>query len=181
MTQYTDVMVDIETTHTRPDLGAIIQIAAVKFSLWEQTIDTNFFVRSLDIPADRHWSEGTRDWWLDQKPGILQDIYSKMEPPEKVMNEFADWCYPVGSLRFWSKPLSFDFAFVESYFHKYRILTPFDFRSAMDLRSFVRGLYFPGPVKNIDIPFTGDAHNAIWDSLHQLKYLFCHVDNCTNS
>lgn len=174
---FTDCMVDLETTSTLPDRGAIISVSAVRFNPKTRDVDPHFFDRCLFIPPTRGWSESTREWWLNQKRSILQDIWRRMEEPAVVWRDFCDWAYPVGSLRFWSKPSHFDFNFVSSYCHDYDLVNPFDFREANDLRSFLRGLYFPDPVPDLRVEFDGDAHNSLMDVLHQIKFLYAHLDH----
>lgn len=175
MNAYTDVMVDIETTSTTPDRGAILQIAAVKFNLKEGTVSDNMFDRSLIMPAHRHWDEGTRKWWGEQKEGVLNQILFRAEDWRKVMADFLEWAAPAGHLRFWSKPSHFDFMFVSSYFKDADLPNPFSYRDATDMNSFLRGKYFPNKLPELFIEFDGDEHNALNDTLYQLKVLFAHV------
>ena len=175
---YPDVMVDIETTGTRPEMTAIIQIAAVKFSLAEGTVGHKFFDQSLMIPPSRFWDEGTREWWLSDKADILQGIYSRMRDPKTVLEEFVAWVNDERDfsqpLRFWSKPTSFDFAFISSYLHDFELGNPFHFREATDMNSWIRSRFFPedAPPIEKELDFVGDAHNALQDTLHQVKVLF---------
>lgn len=174
-TNYCDVMVDIETTGTRPDHAAIIQIAAVKFNLKEKKIDTtSFFNRCLLIPPGRYWDEGTRQWWGEQKRSILADIYARMEDPRVVMQALADWAgySPIEPLRFWAKPTCFDYSFIASYFTQFDIMNPFHFRYSTDMNSFIRGLANDSAVTTFKTDFVGDAHDAIYDSLNQINALF---------
>jgi hypothetical protein len=177
---YTDIMVDIETTSTSPDRGGILQIAAVKFNLKENTVCPNFFNKSLSLPPHRFWSEATRDWWFDQKESTLVEIYKNMDDWKKVIQEFAEFCYPLGHLRFWSKPTHFDYMFLSSYFADAEIVNPFYYSQANDLNSFLRGKYFPNDVPKLDVPFVGDVHNALADTLYQLKVLLQHVHGDQN-
>lgn len=175
MVTYTDVMIDLETTHTLPDRGAILQIAAVKFNRDTFDICPQVFDRCLTVPKHRAWDEGTRSWWLNQKESTLSDILHRAKPWLEVINQFADWAYPAGHLRFWSKPSHFDFNFLSSYFHDAELANPFHFREATDMNSFIRGLYFPNNVPNVNIPFEGAVHNALDDTFHQLAVLFHHL------
>lgn len=169
------VMVDIETTGVNPDRSAIIQIAAWKFDPITQDIDTQFFDRCLSIPKLRFWDEGTRLWWAQQKPEILRDIWDRMEDPKTVLEGFIDWVDPSSAPIFWSKPTHFDYMFISSYLSDYEVVNPFHFRTANDLNTFLRSLHFPGDVPEIDVEFTGDAHNARMDALHQICVLFEHL------
>ena len=173
-------MVDIETTGLSPDESAIIQIAAARFKLAEKTIDPEVFDRCLSIPAKRFWDEGTRVWWGQQKREVLQDIYRRMEEPSGVTQAFSDWARAKQeghSLRFWAKPISFDYAFVSSYFRQFDVYNPFDFREATDLRSYVKGLGRSSDYPELVVEFKGDAHNALVDTLNQINYLFVAQDN----
>lgn len=175
---YSDVMVDIETTGTRPDRSAMIELAAVKFNLKDRQVSPNVFNRALKIPKNRYWDEDTRAWWYKQKD-VLDKIIARGEDPAIVMRDFVDWVNPSGGpLRFWAKPTTFDFMFVTSYLNDYNQPTSiFDFREATDLRSFLRGIYYPNPIDISDEPqFQGVAHNGLVDSLNQIKVLFHHVD-----
>jgi DNA polymerase III epsilon subunit-like protein len=174
---FTEVMVDIETTGTNPDRAAILQISAVKFNLHERTVCHDFFDRCLSIPPHRFWDEGTRNWWMQQKRSVIADIFQRAENPREVVQDFADWSNPPSTYRFFSKPTHFDFSFVASYFHDYGLPNPFHYRVATDMNSYLRGLYAPNEVPELDVPFKGDKHNGLHDTLHQIKVLFSHLDN----
>lgn len=171
---YTDVMVDIETTGTQPNKSGMIQLAAVKFNLTEQTVSPNMFNRSLIIPPWRNWDEDTRDWWAKQ-PDTLYKIIAKSEDPKLVMTDFINWSAQPTPLRFWAKPTTFDFMFVSSYARDFDLPMPFSYRDANDMNSYLRGLYAPDEVDRSDEPdMNGTAHDAIFDVLHQIKVLFHH-------
>lgn len=166
-----EMMVDIETTGTFPNRNAIIQIAAVKFCLKTNQIG-GMFNASLSIPPTRHWDEGTREWWLKDKRETLKQILFNGRPARDVLREFYDFAAD-NSYRFWAKPVSFDFPFVSSYFHDFELSCPFDFRAAVDLRSWARGRFEVSGVESFDtanLPFEGTEHNALFDTLHQVKY-----------
>lgn len=180
---FNDVMVDIETTGTQPNRSAMIQLAAVKFNLSDYTVSPHYFNRSLTMPAWRHWDEDTRTWWSD-KPDTFSSIMAKAEDPAIVMRDFVDWSFqPNGpQLRFWAKPTTFDFMFVSSYLKDFKQPIPFDFREATDVNSYLRGLYAPNPIDRSDEPkLVGVAHDAIYDSLHQIKVLFHHQQRVLNA
>ena len=173
MPSYTDVMVDLETTATQPDRGAILQIAAVKFNLQTREVSPDFYNQCLSIPPNRTWSEDTREWWLEQKPELLTSIYRRMRDPRTVMLEFVEWAQ--GPKVFWCKPLSFDYPFVSSYLRDFEIGNPFPFYAARDLHSFITGR---APTFNEkSVSFDGDAHDALADALHQLRILYAALDH----
>lgn len=173
--EYNDFMVDVETTGLNPVDNGMIQLAAVKFSLKDRAIDTsNMFEACLDMPSRRYWDEGTRQWWSQQKPHILRDIYSRMRPANDVMKEFADWVgyNPSVPNRFWAKPTTFDWGFTASYFNDAGIRNPFHYRWATDLNSYIRGLAGNPEVESHYVDFKGDAHNALFDVINQINQLF---------
>jgi len=168
-------MVDLETGGTSPDETPILQIAAVRFNVRDRTVDANdMFNRCLAVPPKRYWDEGTRDWWLGQKQSVLMDILRRAEDPAKVMGDFRDWAgtSPDEPHRFWAKPISFDYAFVSSYFRQFKIYNPFHYRYAIDVNSFLRGLTRSGDLPVVEVEFQGDAHNALFDVLHQISVVF---------
>lgn len=170
-------MVDLETGGLSPDKAPIIQIAAVRFNLYDLTIDTDdFFEVCLEVPETREWDAGTAHWWAQQKAGILASIQARAISPAEAMQQFFDWaCQEPGSA-FVAKPSHFDFAFVESYWREFGYISPFHFRACIDLNSFLRGRYFPNPVPNVEIPDFGDAHQALTDCLMQIATLFMHCE-----
>ncbi len=168
--QYTDVMVDLETTGTDPEHAAIIQLTAVRFNLTTREIDHEWFNECLLVPPNRFWSEDTLRWW-QRHPEVLRDIQVRMRDPAEVMAEFYKWANGCqDSLHFWSKPLSFDFPFLASYCRTYGWPNPYDFRKGRDVRTY---LWATNP--NFDesaVPFIGPAHNALFDVLHQIRLLY---------
>jgi DNA polymerase III epsilon subunit-like protein len=176
MPHYTDVMVDIETTGTRPDAHAIIQIAAVQFNVDTMEINPDFFNQCLSIPPTRHWDEGTRQWW-SKMPTTLNSIYSRMQEPRDVMSNLFNWAGGGNcGLRFWSKPLSFDFMFVASYFNEFGPMQCFNHSTGRDLRTFMAGLAYPGvPFDEKSVQFEGVEHDGLFDTLHQIKILFAAI------
>jgi hypothetical protein len=167
----TDVMIDIETSGTDPYHNAMIQLAAIQFNYGSGEIGPTFN-RCLTIPAGRYWDESTRQWWGQQKPGILQGILAKSEEPQLVVEDFHRFICDAGRLRFWSRG-SFDWWFIQSYMDQYNLPMPFAFHQARDLRSFQAGLR--GTADEPDMSWVtakGDAHNALFDCVIQLKRLF---------
>lgn len=173
MASFYDVMVDLESTGTDPDETGILQIAAVKFNFADKTVGPTFD-RCLTLAPKRYWDEGTRHWWSQQKASVLRQILARGEDPATVLNAFADWVRDgqTEPVRFWSKPTHFDFVFLSSYFRQFDVENPFHYRYAVDMNSFLRGWHKSTEVPNVEVPFAGDAHNALFDCLHQIKTVF---------
>lgn len=178
---YTDVMIDIETTGTQPDRNAILQIAAVRFNLKENTVDGNVFNMCLDIPPHRHWNEDTRAWWGKQNQETLRRILDQRQDWRAVMNELVKWSQPAQSLRFWSKPTHFDYMFLSSYFADADLPQMFSYREATDMNSFLRGLYKGDKVPTDEeigvVMESNQAHDALNDTFHQVQVLMTHYNN----
>lgn len=174
--EFPDCMVDIETGGTAPCRTPVLQIAAVRFNLKKQTVDSNTFEACLTIPPHRFWDEGTRTWWGNQKPHILQDIKDRARPYREVVNNFYDWAVQTPSKHFWSKPISFDFAFIQSYFNDEQLPMPWSFRDSMDMNTFIRSRHFPEAPPKVDIPNDGDAHNALVDVFYQIQLVCKHYE-----
>lgn len=176
MVQFPDVMIDLETTGTQPDRHAILQIAAVRFNLKEQTISHDFFEGCMYIPNHRSWSESTRKWWSTQNQEILKDILNRAQDPKTVMTSFCEWASPAGQMRFWSKPSHFDYMFLSSYLSDLDLPQMFGHSGATDVRSFIRGLHRDPDAKWDEPKVEGGAHNALNDCLHQIGFLFDEVN-----
>lgn len=180
MEEYTDVMIDVETTGTNPDRSAILQISGVKFNVRTQAVSPDFFNMSLTMPPHRSWDLDTANWWNRQKKGVLENILKQAQPYREVIHQLAAWAKPFQGLEFWAKPTTFDYMFIASYFHDEGLPNPFSYRTAKDMNSFIAGLYFPEPVPNLHITHEGDAHNALQDCFWQLKVLFAHIKDAQN-
>jgi hypothetical protein len=171
-----DFMIDVETTGTQPDRHAMIQLAAVRFYLDTGDVDaSSMFNRCLTIPENRAWDQSTKVWWQRQ-PAVLDGIQARMEPHALVLKAFCDWAGYHNSTgkpnRFWAKPITFDYMFVSSALSDEGLHNPFHFREAMDCRSYLRGLSGGDDyVREQDLEFQGVAHDAIFDVLHQIKWL----------
>lgn len=177
--QWTDIMVDLETTDTDQQKAGIIQIAAVFFDL--RTGETGpTFNRCLVLPTENtdykfRWNINTLRWWTsdDNKRKILADIMTESEDPKVVINDFVRWIRLYGrgkSLHFWSKPSHFDFTLLDKYFRFYGFENPFVYWKARDMRSYLLGLMYPEELPDLKLE-SADAHNALADVKFQIKEL----------
>ena len=172
MTEWTDIMVDVETTGTDTSKAAIIQLSAVMFNLKTGEIGPEFD-QCLKIPSDYRWEQKTLNWWLSdsKKKKILTNIMNNMKEPHEVINAFFRWVRVEGQPKhFWSKPSHFDFNILDKYFRKYGFKNPFVYWKARDMRSYLLGLVFPEDLPELKLQ-SDDAHNALSDVKFQIKEL----------
>jgi hypothetical protein len=176
---FLDYMVDCETGSLDPEHGVMFQLAAVRFSLDGKTIapERATFRMALqeDMPG-RTWSNGTRDFWLEQGD-LYGQIVKEAQTSRAVLEAFVDWvCQDQSSCwkrRFWSKPSHFDFCYVESYLRQAGIMSPFHFRETTDLNSYIRGRgHWNGKEFWAGIEPVGTAHDALNDCFYQIRGLF---------
>jgi DNA polymerase III epsilon subunit-like protein len=170
--EFTDCMVDIETTGLQPDKAAIIQIGAVPFRYDDMAIDTkSMFKQSLTMPRDRFWTDNTQEFWLGQNREVYFKIMGEARYYREVILEFHAWAVAKPNMRFWCKGLNFDWNFIESYFIDHDLAMPFNFREAKDLRSFISGRYDKPGAYEPDVDRVGSHHDALSDCLTQLRLL----------
>jgi oligoribonuclease (3'-5' exoribonuclease) len=181
---FLDIMVDCETTGTDPDSNAMVQLSAVKFDLKTRSVTpfTQFFDRCLRMPKNRYMEEGCRTNFWGKRPQIWNKIQGRAEDPQLVMKDFFEWVgfQNPGPVRFWAKPVTFDFNFVASYARQYDLMNPFHYRWAIDMNSFIRGMANDPSVESHYLPFQGEAHNAIVDVLNQIDQVFKAADKYGN-
>lgn len=179
MEQWTDIMVDLETTGTDLTDSGIIQIAAVFFNLKTGEVGPSFNrCLALPVEAGKHrfeWNVDTLRWWTSDsnRKNILQEILNDSENPRVVINDFVRWIRVNGtgkSLHFWSKPSHFDYTLLDKYFRYYRFENPFVYWKARDMRSYILGLVFPEELPDLKLK-SDDAHNALADVMFQVNEL----------
>lgn len=163
--------VDIETTGTDPSHTCIIQIAAVEFDPHEKKIFLDrTFDRCLYMPETRRWDEDTREFWMKQPSHILDGIWNRMENPQLVLKDFAQWMGYADENYIWAKPISFEQPFLQSYYKEFNVPQPWHYRNGMDVNTWLRAKGIEDPTKYAkDIPFIGDVHDALADSIHQAR------------
>lgn len=165
--EVTDIFVDLETTSVNPNMGAIIQIGAVKFNLFNGTVGDTFKV-ALAMPRNRFWDTDTRQFWVDRL-SLFNEITKNAEQDiEKGFRSFINWVNAEQNenIRGWSKPLSFDFPFIQSYCDQYNLANPFKHWNQRDLRSFMMGVYGENMPK-ITMKKGLTEHDALADALNE--------------
>lgn len=166
----TDIMVDTETTGTAPDQNGIMQLVGVKFNFQTGEIG-EVFNRCPSLLPLRYWDEDTRIWW-NRMPDTLHRIIARMEEPIQVFRDFSMFCSDA-PYRMWAKPIHFDFPFLASHYRQLGLPMPLHFRWARDLNTFMAAMAGGAEHQKMEhIDMSGPAHDALPDSIHQLKMLF---------
>lgn len=176
MAEMTDIMVDIETTGTSPGFSGILQIAAVKFNLETGDVDPVVFDRCPVMLPNRFWSDSTRDFW-NKFPRILEGLLMRQEDAYQVFQDFGLFASGHSApLRFWSKPLSFDWPMIASHYEQLGLMMPFHYRTARDLNTYIACCSDRGAdhidMKHIEDAHQGPLHNALSDCVLQIKMAF---------
>lgn len=172
MTEWTDIMVDVETTGTDIRFAGIIQLSAVMFNLATGEIGPEFD-RCLLLNDQVVWERQTYEWWQNSKSKskIFKDIMDRVEDPATVINDFVRWNRVNGPVRhFWSKPSHFDYTLLDKYFRMYGFKNPFSYWKARDMRSYILGLVFPEALPDLKLE-SSNAHNALADVKFQVEEL----------
>ena len=184
--KFSNYMVDIETTGTRPDLNHIVEVAIVPFEL----IHTNVVISpeeyhlKFKLNSDqkhRQYDPSTMTWWGKQNKQIADKVFSQFFNPEinnaQVLTQLAIFISHTtnGKARFWSKPNSFDYMFLQSLFKDFQIVFPFSYWNALDLSGFCSGLaYLQQNTLDSKIyePETRSlAHDSMGDCYFQLDWI----------
>lgn len=104
-------------------------------------------------------------------------IVARQEEPVPVFADFFAFAAAPqlsNGLRFWAKPLQFDWTFVDQHFQQMGKPMPFHYRYARDMNSFISGLRANPEHQGMEavVPFTGEPHNALHDAANQIDQLF---------
>jgi 3' exoribonuclease, RNase T-like len=170
--KYPDLMVDVETTGLDPANCAIIQIGAVPFNYQTGEIDSaNMYCRSMTMPKNKFWTSGTDKFWLQDNREVYLKIMETAQDPRAVLLDFHSYVLARGDVGMWAKGF-FDWQMIEQHYIGLNMDTPFNFRQAKDMRSFICGLRGETTYYDEEVEKVGDAHNALHDCLTQLKILF---------
>lgn len=177
-----DFMLDLETFGNK-ERPVICQVAAVAFDLKTgetfQEFDQLISPQSA-VKAGMKCEGDTVDWWLKQDQAVIEKVFIKAMREGKdvveVLKAFATYiqetkeAHKATQIRVWSN--GFDNAWLFENYYACNLPTPYMFFVCQDVRSLVdigrRDLFFDPKKSNA---FTGEAHNAIDDCKHQIKYV----------
>jgi exodeoxyribonuclease VIII len=176
-TQFTDIMVDLETLGTAPD-SAIISIAAIPFDLRTGEADeSNVFMEHIDVAsnlqAGRVVNPNTLSWWIDNNGEVFAKWcrYDKI-PLHRALQYFKDWLVSqsidLKSYQIWGNSNRFDLGILD---HAYGHNSPWHFSCERDVRTlamFDEACKDRHKAKFVENGF--DLHNPVTDCLIQISY-----------
>lgn len=139
-------VIDVEASGPSPDLFSMLSLGAATISLPSQTFYREF------IPD----SERVNEEALQISNLSMQDLSKNGHPPEKALQEFADWVQTITPKDkqpiFTAFNAPFDWMFVNTYFHRYLGYNPFGHK-ALDIKALFMGYH--------QVPFLDTSHYQI--------------------
>ena len=165
------VMIDIET------LGLAVKstftnIGAVMFDPNTGEIGEKFY-QAIDwdssFAAGRTVDQSVLKWWMSMDDDALAEILQDGEQLRDVLYSFGEWL-PEDAI-VWGNGATFDISKLESAYGDMfgKDMIPWEFHAVRDCRT-IRDLAEPW-IKVEDISFEGIKHHALYDAIHQAKYV----------
>ena len=170
MSDYEDIMVDLETLGNGPN-AAILSIGAVAFDL--ETMSENTFERRISLESSM--SHGKADastirFWMLQDKWAREALFAEKGTVslDEALREFSAWAATVSSInkrRIWGNGASFDNVILRAAYGATEIPAPWMYWNDRCFRT-LRSLY-----PNFDLAFEGVKHSALDDAKHQVKHM----------
>lgn len=172
MTEFNDVMLDLETLGTTAR-AAVLSIGAVRFDRETGEIQAQKFHAHLDLDktlaSGRLVTADTLKWWLqqpnDSREGLLNGQASAAEDPREALCSLNMFC--VGATAVWANGPAFDIAIIEDMCSQHHLYIPWRHRAVRDLRT-LKDLARPYKSALVQQEY-GIPHSALDDAIHQAK------------
>ena len=162
-----DPMVDIETLGTEPGC-VILSIGAAIFQPRGTGHGATFY-RNIDLSSSLmhglSYSQSTLEWWQKQSKEASSRFGLEAVSVEDAMFDFVDWMNKNSNRKFWCQGATFDAPLIEAVLKKLDIKTPWDFWGVRDTRT----VYDVCEFNDKSVKREGTYHNALDDSIHQIK------------
>jgi hypothetical protein len=162
-----DVMLDLETLSTRP-WAVILTLGAVKFSPWDQDVNTEqglYLKPDVDeqIASDRHIQDQTVEWWGTQTEEVREEAMGvegriSLNTMLDELNRFL-----VGVDNIWCQGPAFDIVILEDLYRQMERPTPWQFWQIRDSRTLFAVHGDPREKGR------RGAHNALIDCYYQAR------------
>lgn len=173
-----EIMIDLETLGNVSD-PVIIQVSAVAFDRKGNIIDTfNKLVNPQSQP-DLSINADTIKWWLSQDSKVINNVFAgsilngdDLKWTLNTFNMFIDNLrLDYDNVNFWGNGLMSDGLWLKSAYESCQLTIPFKYYEYRDVRTLTDiGHHVLGVDYKKETPFEGNAHDAIDDCHHQIKY-----------
>lgn len=182
MSNYNDIMLDLETLSTEPN-AAILSIGACEFNRKTAEIGRKFY-RKISLEScfelGLEASASTICWWMTQDEAARKEAFSgklDIKTGLQALNFWLHgrkpWAKKVPSPHFiWANSPAFDLTIIRNAFRKADVesLLPI-YRNERDMRT-LRDL-----CPDYEMPeFEGIAHNALHDAIYQARVVSALLD-----
>jgi len=177
-TEFTHLMVDLETMGTQPD-APIVSIGAVFFEpstgltgpAFYETIDLASAMSSGALP-----DAATILWWLRQSSDIRSAILVDTLPLDEglmALHAFIRQHAVTGmaNVQLWGNGASFDNVLLRRSYERAGLPCELTLHNDRDVRTLVELGKAIGIDPRNELPFDGHQHNALADAMHQVKYV----------
>lgn len=162
-TNQVEIMVDIETTGTKPGCH-ILSIGACTFGhpIGEER---KFFLDSATKEDTRFQIDpSTMAWWDKQSPFAKAEAFAGIKKIDEVLLDFASFLASFPSFRIWGNAASFDLKIIEHAYEVCGLDLPWNFWDEMCYRT-LKNLY-----PNIPFKKPRNAHSALEDAIAQANH-----------
>lgn len=172
------LMIDLETMGNKPT-APIVSIGAVLFDPQSGALGEEFYTA---VQLESSMAQGavpdgdTIIWWLKQSPearaAICADdampVVAALSELSHFINRHAD---NPKYLKVWGNGANFDNVIIRGAYERVGHICPWQFWNDQDVRTMVTLGRAIGFDPKRDMPFDGEAHNALADARHQAKYV----------
>lgn len=168
MSNYKDIMVDIETLGTGPS-AVILSIGAVAFNA--DGVDPYWFYLNIDpqsaVDSGMKLSVSTIMWWMQQSDAARAVFKQQGAPLKQALESFSTFCKQFGTaseLRVWGNGATFDNVILTSAYGLVGVEKPWGYSGDRCYRT-LKSLY-----PTVTQEKVGTAHNALDDATYQAKH-----------
>ena len=167
-----DVMIDIETLGKGHN-AAVIAIGAVFFNPLTGETGEQFYqkVDPNDAALYGQTDVSTMAWWGKQDARAMYEAFSGVLLSSTVAHAFGSYLSQVSDTLVWGNGSTFDITILESLFDAHNLVTPWQFWNVRDVRTVVDLGWRLRNSTAKQAPFTGMAHKALDDAMHQAAYV----------
>ena len=168
MSDFQNVMLDLETMGTRPG-SVIVSVGAIEFDPQSARLGRTFYqtcsIKSA-VDVGLAMDPETVAWWLDQNDNARAELVKAKGDLKSVLTAFTHWLYHGGpDVRLWGNGADFDNALLAEAYRRVNNPIPWKFWNNRCYRT-MKSL-FP----NVKLVREGTHHNALDDAIHQAKHL----------